>query len=45
MLALHILSVELLLIFLPFTKLMHAFTLWGSRWYNGDANAKKGVPV
>ncbi|MGA9666330.1 MAG: hypothetical protein WBQ69_07775 [Gallionella sp.] len=45
MLALHILSVELLLVFLPFTKLMHAFTLWGSRWYNGDANAKKGVPV
>ena len=45
MLALHIFSVELLLIFLPFTKLMHAFTLWGSRWYNGDANAKKGVPV
>ena len=45
MLALHILSVELLLIFLPFTKLIHAFTLWGSRWFNGDANAKKGVPV
>jgi nitrate reductase gamma subunit len=45
MLALHILSAELLLIFLPFTKLMHAFTLWGSRWYNGDVNAKKGVPV
>ncbi len=45
MLGLHILSVELLLIFLPFTKLIHAFTSWGSRWYNGDANAKKGVPV
>jgi nitrate reductase gamma subunit len=45
MLSLHILSVELLLILLPFTKLMHVFTLWGSRWYNGDANAKKGVPV
>jgi nitrate reductase gamma subunit len=45
MLALHILSVELLLIFLPFTKLIHVFTLWGSRWYNGDVNAKKGVPV
>jgi nitrate reductase gamma subunit len=45
MLALHILSAELLLIFLPFTKLIHVFTLWGSRWYNGDANAKKGVPV
>ncbi len=44
MLALHILSVELLLIFLPFTKLFHVFTLFGSRWYNGDVNAK-GVPV
>jgi nitrate reductase gamma subunit len=45
MLSLHILSMELLLIFLPFTKLIHAFTLWGSRWYNGDVNAKKGVAV
>ena len=45
MLALHILSVELLLVFLPFTKLFHAFTLWPSRWFNGDANAKKGVPT
>jgi len=45
MLSLHILSLELLLIFLPFTKLIHVFTLWGSRWYNGNINAKKGVPV
>lgn len=45
MLALHILSVEILLIVLPFTKLFHAFTLFGSRWYNGRANAHKGVPV
>lgn len=45
MLALHILCAELLLIFLPFTKLIHTFTLWSSRWYNGDTNAKKGVPV
>jgi nitrate reductase gamma subunit len=45
MLALHILSAELLLIFLPFTKLMHVFTLWISRWYNGDANGRKGVPT
>lgn len=45
MLALHILSVELLLVVLPFTKLFHAFTLFGSRWYNGKANAHKGVPV
>ena len=45
MLGLHILSAEVMLIFMPFTKLIHAFTLWGSRWFNGDANAKKGVPV
>ena len=45
MLALHILSVEILLVVLPFTKLFHAFTLFGSRWYNGSANARKGVPV
>ncbi len=45
MLALHILSVELLLVFLPFTKLFHAFTVFGSRWYNGKVNGHKGVPV
>ncbi|MFN3594549.1 MAG: hypothetical protein ACK4TK_07690 [Thiobacillaceae bacterium] len=45
MLALHILSAELLLVFLPFTKLFHAFTVFGSRWFNGDINARKGVPV
>lgn len=45
MLALHILSAELLLAFLPFTKLIHVFTLWISRWYNGDINARKGVSV
>jgi nitrate reductase gamma subunit len=45
MLALHILSVELLLVFLPFTKLIHVFTLWMSRWYNGDVNGRKGVPT
>lgn len=45
MLALHILSVELLLVFLPFTKLFHAFTAFGSRWFNGTVNGHKGVPV
>ena len=45
MLALHILSVELLLVFLPFTKLFHAFTAFGSRWFNGAVNGHKGVPV
>lgn len=45
MLALHILSVELLLVFLPFTKLFHAFAVFGSRWYNGTVNGHKGVRV
>jgi nitrate reductase gamma subunit len=45
MLAVHILTVELLLVFLPFTKLFHAFTVFGSRWYNGAVNGHKGVPV
>ena len=45
MLALHILSVELLLVALPFTKLIHVFTLFGSRWFNGKVNGHKGVPV
>lgn len=45
MLALHILSVEILLVTLPFTKLFHAFTVFGSRWFNGHVNAHKGVPV
>ena len=45
MLAIHILSVELLLIVLPFSKLFHVFTLIPSRWYNGDINGKRGVRV
>ncbi|MCS6786327.1 MAG: respiratory nitrate reductase subunit gamma [Thiobacillaceae bacterium] len=45
MLALHILSAELLIALLPFTKLFHAFTAWGSRWFNGEINARRGVPV
>lgn len=45
MLALHILSVELLLIAIPFTKLFHGITVFASRWYNGDINGRKGVSV
>lgn len=45
MLALHILSVELLLIAFPFTKLFHGITVFASRWYNGDNNGRKGVSV
>lgn len=43
MLATHILSVELLLILFPFTKLMHTFTLFLARWYNGSMAGEKGV--
>lgn len=43
MLALHILSVELLMVVLPFSKLIHSVTLFPSRWYNGDSFSRKGV--
>lgn len=43
LLALHILSVELLMVVFPFTKLMHAFTLFLSRWYNGAISGYRGV--
>ena len=33
MLAVHILSVELLMVALPFTNLTHAFTFMFARWY------------
>lgn len=43
LLALHILTVELLLALLPFTKLFHVVSLFMARWYNGDIAARKGV--
>lgn len=43
MLAIHILSAELLLVSMPFGKLAHVVTLFVSRWYNGEAFARKGV--
>jgi nitrate reductase gamma subunit len=43
LLAIHILSVQLLLIAFPFTKLMHAFTLVLARWYNGAISGYRGV--
>ena len=43
MLALHILSVELLMIVFPFTKLMHAFTFIMARYYNGSIQGRKGA--
>lgn len=45
MLVIHILTVELLLISMPFTKLMHAFSFAVSRWYNGQMSGRKGVKV
>lgn len=43
LLAIHILSVELLMVVFPFTKLMHAFTTFLARWYNGAVAGYKGV--
>jgi nitrate reductase gamma subunit len=42
-LGIHILTVLLLMVVLPFTKLMHAFTLFLSRWYNGAIYGRRGV--
>lgn len=41
----HLLSVELLLVIFPFTKLMHTFTTFFSRWYTGAMAARKGVAI
>ena len=43
LIAIHIISVQLLMIVFPFTKLMHAFTLFLSRWYNGATSGYRGV--
>ena len=43
LLGIHILSVEILMIVFPFTKLMHAFTLIMARWYNGATSGYRGV--
>jgi len=43
MLSIHILSVELLLVVFPFTKLTHTFSLFLSRWYNGEWFGRRGV--
>lgn len=42
-LALHIMSVELLMVAFPFTKLSHAFTLIMARFYNGAVTGMKGI--
>ncbi len=43
LIAIHILSVELFLVVFPFTKLMHTFTLFFARWYNGAISGYRGV--
>jgi len=43
LIALHILSVELLMVVFPFTKLIHAFTLFMARYYNGAIAGRRGV--
>ena len=43
MLALHILTVELLLVVAPFTKLTHMFSFAMARWYQGYQAGRRGV--
>ncbi len=45
LLALHVLSIDLLLAAFPFTKLMHAFTWVLSRGYAGAIAGRKGVRI
>jgi nitrate reductase gamma subunit len=45
LLAIHILSVDALLIWFPFGKLMHAFYIMPSRALNGAILARKGAPT
>ena len=45
MMIVHLVTVQLLLISLPMTKLMHTFTFVFSRWYSGEAAGRKGVKV
>jgi nitrate reductase gamma subunit len=43
MLALHLLSVELLLVVAPFTKLTHMFSFATARWYQGYKAGRRGL--
>lgn len=43
LIAIHILSVELLMVVFPFTKLVHTFTLLIARYYNGSISGYRGV--
>jgi nitrate reductase gamma subunit len=42
-LGIHILTAEIFLIVLPFTKLIHIFTAVIARWYNGASFGRRGV--
>ena len=44
-LAIHLLSAELLFLWLPFGKLAHAFLVFASRAVTGAALARKGAPL
>ena len=43
LIAIHLLSVQLFMVVFPFTKLMHAFTIFLARWYNGAISGYRGV--
>lgn len=43
LLIVHIVTLELLLIAIPFTKLAHMFTSFSARWYNGAISGFKGI--
>jgi len=43
MLIVHIVTLELLLIAIPFTKLAHMLTTFSARWYNGAISGFRGV--
>lgn len=43
LLAVHILSVELLFVYFPFGKLIHPFTIWFTRYAIGAQMARRGV--
>jgi nitrate reductase gamma subunit len=43
LLALHLLSIQLLLVWFPFSKLMHLFYTFPSRYQIGVAMERKGV--
>jgi nitrate reductase gamma subunit len=43
MLAIHILSVELLMVWFPFGKLIHGLTIWPSRYQLGVTFGRRGI--